>query len=420
MKEKELNHKTVILMVLMSIIPGMMMAVNTRTINPNSFLIGNSAVCHSENTYTINPASIGLLQSSVLFQDYSLTKNQENIFFSQNLLFKLSPAFSLLLGHSLINQKIIKVENSMFRISHSINLGNFLILGANFNYMDEHYEKFHKNNLKTDLGMIISLKADSFIKFLNFGIYGLDAEVEKISLNFPNVNYGQYSALGFALGLDLSQSLDIILSADADLVRDNTVLNEKTKIYKFGSQLNFGDFSPWLSLKASGEYFKNEFKDCNAGINLDLSAFSVTYGIRYYEESCENQQYMSLSFPLRDKSDTGTNLENQLARDEYKTKIKIYCYRVGEEYKIVFKGDKSRIVFWNIKIVDRFGDVVQQLSAYDQLPDEITWDGTDPDGNNVVTGMYKIRLHALKTIIGDDNTITEFYEEEKRIFLGDV
>ena len=420
MKEKRFNHKTVLLIVLMVIIPGMVRAGNTRTINPNSFLIGNSAVCHSENIYTINPASIGLLQSSMLFQDYSLTKNQENIFFSQNFIFKLSPAFSLLLGHSLINQKNIEVKNSMFRIGHSINLGNFLILGVNFNYMDEHYKKFYKKNLKTDLGMIISLKDDDFLKFFNFGIYSLDAKAEKISLKFPNVNYGQYSALGFAMGLDLSPSLDIILSADADLVRDSKVLNEKEKIYKFGSQLNFGDFSPWLSLKGSGEYFKNEFKSYDAGINIDINAYSVTYGIKYYEESCENQQYMSLSFPLRNKSDIGTNLENQLSRDEYKTKIKISCYRVGKEYKITFKGDKSSIVYWNIKIVDRYGDVVQKLSAYDRLPDEITWDGTDPDGNNVVTGMYKIRLHAYKKTITDDDTLTEIYGEEKRIFLGDV
>ena len=329
-QSKSRYSKIITIGILILIIPLIIGAVNTRTINPYSFLIGNCAVESSENIYSINPASIGILSSSVLYQNFSLNKNSENILFSQNMIFKLSSHHTFLLGYSMMEENTISVKNSMTRLTYALSFGNFLCLGANCNYRDEHYKKFYKDKLKTDLGLIISLKIVDFIKFINFGIYGLDANVEKISLKFPNVNYGKYSALGFALGLGISKNRDLILSADANLVRDGHILGSKTKIYKYGGQLNFGGSAPWLTVKASEEYYKNDLVGYSAGGSIDLKFFTLSFANKYDYFCRENNNVLSVSFRLLDR----TKAQDKGYFEEKDQELKLTYYKYEKNYRI--------------------------------------------------------------------------------------
>ncbi len=399
---------------LISIFPIVIQAVNLRTINPYSILIGNCAIDGSKNIYTINPASIGLLKSSMLFQNYTLNRNSEKMYFSQNIMFKQAPNFSLLIGHTLMDRKIITTENNMFRVNQSINIGNVLYLGANFTYNDKNYKKFHKSKLTADLGMIISLNFNSSIKFINIGVYGLDSKIEKISLDFPNHNYGRYSVFGLATGLKLYNNLDAIFSLDTSLISNNTVLSKKSKTYKCGNQLNFSDSSKWLSINSSGEYLNDKWESCSAGINIDFNIFGISYGIKYDLNSYENQQYSSITFPLGSKLDISKNVSPENKKD--KGKIRISYYKNNDYYIIGFLGNKDNISFWNVEIVDEDGNTIRNLSMIGELPQEIIWDKADSEGIEVPDGIYTIKLSALKDIL--EGTLFEIIEDEKQIIKG--
>lgn len=382
-----------ICVVLMFIIPWIIKADNNmKTINPDAFLVGNSAVGGSGNIYTINPASIGLVGSSMLYQNFALDKNQEKMLFSQNMLLKLSSKYTFLLGYSLMDRNVVTVGDSMFNFNPTINLEDFLYVGANFNYRDEHYKKFQKNKLQTDLGMIVSLKFGAVLKFINFGVYGLDARVEKISIEFPDVNYGKYSAMGFSTGFGISRDVDVILSMDTDLVRDVSVVCEN-RIYKYGGQLNFGTSSPWLSLKASGEYLRNKVIEYSSGATLNLKFFNLTYANRFNTLFKQNNNYLSVSFQLniedkkRDLKDT-----EEADKKQNEKKIKMYYCKTGENYKIFFTGNRSEIKYWHLVIVDSNKKRIKELEAADKLPEYIIWNGKDDKEMDVADGVYKISL----------------------------
>jgi len=376
-------------------------------INPYSEAIGNSAVDRSENIYSINPASIGLVDSSMLYQNFALNKNQQNILFSENILLKLSGMHSLMLGYSMMDKNKISLENSKFNINYALNLGNFLYVGANFGYTSDKYIKFNKNNLKSDIGAIINLEIDDFIKFINFGIYGLDANLEKISLEFPNANYGKNSFLGFGLGLVFNPSLTGIFSVDANLVKDGKVLGPKEKSYKYGAQFNIGGNTPWLSLKGSAEFYKNDAVAYSSAVKLGLHYFDLNYGIYYNKEEKVKNQYLSVSFAIsydkkENKENVGTN-----------PRIKMSYYEDNGKYKIIFKGDLQDIVYWKLYIMSEDGDIVKEIKSNDDMPEYIVWDGKDKNNKEVKKGIYEVNLVYIR-----NNLLLTLYDEHKKIYKG--
>lgn len=380
-------------------------AGNVGNINPYSFLIGNSAVDENQNIYSINPASIGLLNMPILVQNFSINRNTENILFSQNLKFNLFNSHSILLGYSLTDQTVT-LKNSLFRLGYAFNLWNFLYLGANFSYQDKNYKKFHKKNLKTDLGMLISLKIDDIIKFINFGIYGLDANIEKISFKLPNTNYGKNSSLGFSIGLGITEHLDIILSADSELVRNNKILSKNEKIYKYGTQINIINSIPNLSLLGTAEYFRNRNISFTAGAKIGLGFMSLTYGNSYSYITKENKQYLSVAFKLFN-NDSGKKVQ------PVKREIKIHYYQEGNNFKILFKGNRDDIIFWHLFIMDENGIVLKEMKAKDVLPEYIIWDGKDSNGKEVPKGIYRVKLLYVR-----DGLLLRILNEEKDIHKG--
>jgi len=392
MKMKKTRTFLAVAYIMIIICPLILKSESIRTINPYSFLVGNGAIESSENIYSINPASISLLNSSIIYQNFSLDKNPEDILFSQNMVFKLSSWHSMLLGYSMMENNTISVKNSMARLGYALNISDFIYLGVNCNYRDEHYRKFYKNNLKTDLGLILSLKIDDLIKFINFGIYGLDANVGKINFKIPSKNYGKYSALGFALGLNLNRNFDLIVSADGDLVRDGIILSPDKKIFKYGTQLNFGASDPWLSVKITGDYYKDNFTAYSAGAGLNLGIFKISYGNSVNIVQKAENNFLSVSFKL---SDSHNKKEVNLNRMNKKD-IQVYYQKHGNKYRIYFIGDRSNIVFWHLCINDENNETRLDVESNDILPEYVIWDGKDNDGKQVEKGVYKIVLVAIK------------------------
>ncbi len=424
MKGIKSNSKIAVFTILLiSLIPHTIGAYNTRTINPYSILIGSSAVDHKENIYTINPASIGFMQSVMLFQNFNLNKSRDNIIYSQNLAFKLSSAHSFLLGYSVVDKNKIVKENSMFRLNYALNLGDFLYIGANFNYRDKHYRKFHKKNLKTDLGLIFSLKPDNTLKFINIGAYSLDANLEKISLDLPNTNFGQYAALGFALGMNILNNTDMVLSADIDQVRDNKILSNKEKIYKYGIQLNFKDTSFLSSLKAAIEYYgrdsiENPSSGYSAGAAFNLSLFKLTYAYKHNSFSGENNQYLSAAFQLSDnnKKEVSTKKETEEINEEKienNNRIKMTCFQEDGNCKILFHGDRSDLVLWKIYIVEKKGEMLLNIQSENELPEHIVWNLKDDNGKMIRDGVYTINFVYIK-----DSEDMQLYDEHKEVKIA--
>lgn len=380
-------------------------AGNAGNINPYSFLIGNSAVDKNQNIYSINPASIGLLDTPILIQNFNINRNPANILFSQNLKFNLFNSHSILLGYSLTDQSVT-LKNSLFRLGYAFNLWNFLYIGANFNYQDKNYKKFHKKNLKTDLGMLLSLKIDDIIKFINFGIYGLDANIDKISFRLPNTNFGKDSSLGFSIGLGLTEHLDIILSADSELIRDNKILNKDEKIYKYGAQINIISSVPDFSLLGTAEYFNGRNISFTAGAKVGLGFMGLTYGNSYNYITKENKQYLSISFKL-----FNNNSDKEVK--PIQREIKIYYYQEGDKFKILFKGDRDDIIFWHLFIMDENGIVLKEMKARDILPDYIIWDGKDNSGKDVPEGIYTVKLLYVR-----DGLLLRILNEKKELYKG--
>lgn len=377
---------------------------NMRNINPYSYLIGNSAVDRSSEFYSINPASTGLVTSSFLFQDFSLTPNNENILFSQNLLLSLSQMHTAMIGYSLINDNKVNLGNSMFRFNYALNLENFLYIGANCTYKDKNYIKYHDENLLTDLGMITSIKLGETIRFINFGVYSLDANIEKINLEFPNTNFGKYSALGFALGLQLSESLNAILSADAELVRDNHILSQKQKVYKYGVQFDLNDA---LAFMGSADYVKRSAVGHTVGAKASLRFFYLTYVAKKFYQANTETQYLSFSFKLSDSSVNNVIQQKKSMDDD---KIKMIYYQEDKKYKIVFEGEKEDIDYWHLTISDENGKVVKEFRAKDHLPEKLTWTGRDSENKELKQNKYEIKLVYIK-----DGIIARVYEEKKNI-----
>ena len=104
---------------------------------------------------------------SLIIQDFSLNHNDENIFYSQNLAFSLGSANSIMIGYSMMDRASIETENSSFNLKYALNLADFLYMGVGFQYRDRHYKKYDRKNLKTDLGIIASLKGGHIIRYLN-------------------------------------------------------------------------------------------------------------------------------------------------------------------------------------------------------------------------------------------------------------
>ncbi|MBU1076865.1 MAG: hypothetical protein KKH98_06195 [Spirochaetes bacterium] len=426
MKKEKTYLRWLALMAGLVCLPLMVEAVQLKTINPYSFLIGNAATEIKENIYTANPASIANLDSSMLFQTFTLEDNPEQIFFSQNLVIRESDQHSLLLGYSLVDGKTISMKNSLFRAVYAFNFEDFLFLGAGFTYKDTEYKKFDKAKLSTDLGAMVSLKFDWLIKFANFGIYGINAKPEKINMNFPTAHFGEYTAWGWALGLDLTSKLDVIVSGDSDLVRDSIILGRNDKIFRYGVQLKSKRSFPWLGVMASGEYKDKICIGYSAGASLEFTIFSITYGAKRDLVEKSDQQYLSFSFPLFNRSQeqnvvkksgsvkASANQQVIVSNEEEESDtINIHYYNDGTNCRISFKGDLKDVEYWTLEVVDKNLDVIRKYQANDTLPDGVIWDGNDSRGRSVPNGTYTVRLEVLK-----DRILLKAYESEKEIMKG--
>ena len=373
----------------------------SNNINSYPFLIGNSAISEDENIYSHNPASICLSANSFLNQIFFIAPTKEKVIFSQDLLLKISKNQSFLIGYSLNSKNEISLKTSEFKLTYSFGLLNFIYLGINFNYKDDDYKKFKKENLVTDIGLIFSLKLGERIKFINFGIFGNDANIEKLTLNLPNTNYGKNSFLGVSTGLGISKKIAAIISFDTELVRDNIILKHSEKMKYIGIQLNFGLGEPLFSIKFLNSIYKNNSIYYSAGIKLGLKYFDLNYGINSDYSFKQKTEYLSITFRLRDEK----------PKQDEKNDIKMYYYKEDSVYKILFSGRRENIVYWKLTITDEEDRIVKEFSSLDNLPDYIIWDGKDMTGKETKSGIYKAKLYYIR-----DKFLLTIYKNEKKLY----
>ncbi|MBN1899626.1 MAG: hypothetical protein JW827_12695 [Spirochaetes bacterium] len=388
-----------------------------RNINPDSFLIGSSALDGSENNYSINPASIGLLKDPAFFQDFALSKSSEGLLYSQNIAFKLMDRHSILIGYSM-KEDAVSLKNSLFRLNYALSLWDVIFLGVNGTYSDKNYIKYRKEGLTADLGALLSLRIDDIIKFINIGAYGLDANMDKLSLRFPSTNYGQKVAWGVAIGFKFADNMEAVLSLDKDIIDENRVVNERMN--KYGVQVKLADFIYPLYLRGTKEYAGSHCTGTSMGVSMDMDFIKITYGQEKETGGVENQ-YLSFSFklsklakPAKQSGDKEGKGENE--KKEKKEGIKMYYYKDQKEYRILFQGNRQEVVFWCLVIRDGEGNVVKEFNSKDQLPEYIVWDGRGKE-KNLEEGVYTARLVWLE----NPESITH-YQTDKEIIVtaGDV